>query len=81
MDIEDNIKLEIGYGIGSVCVYDAHNKINYTEYFNPYIPFIRLWLSKKAEKRAINKAMKHIANKVFASHQKIQRQIKTRKTI
>lgn len=69
MDVAKRIELEIGYGIGSVHVHDVVNKKHYTEYFPAFIPFTYLWFSKRAEKKAITKAMCFMASKVFVHHQ------------
>lgn len=71
MDITQDIKLEIGYSIGSVNVYDAVNKKGYNENFTTFLPFAYLWFSKRAEKKAIKRAMDFISEKVFQEHQNL----------
>lgn len=73
MDVRQEIKLEIGYGIGSVHVCDVINKKNYTENFCDFIPFLYLWFSKRAEKKAIDRAMKFMSDKIFTDHQSLMK--------
>lgn len=73
MDINTEVKLEISYGLGIVKVFDCVNKKQYNQYFyQSKTPFIYLWLSKRAEKRAIKKAMSFIGKQIFERHQQMQ---------
>lgn len=71
MDIKQEIKLEIGYSIGSVNVYDVVNKKRYDENFTTFLPFIYPWFSKRAEKKAIKRAMDFISEKIYQEHQNL----------
>ena len=73
MDVNQTINLQISYGIGIVFVKDVVNQKQYREEFTTWIPFAYLWFSKRAEKRAINKAVDFVANKIFEDHQKMMK--------
>lgn len=73
MDIKQEIDLQIWYGIGSVNINDIINNKQYSEDFITFIPFTYLYFSKRAEKKAIDKAMKHISKTIFENHQQLMK--------